>query len=74
MVSNIGVYHAPPFKGCHGFTQVNLLSPMLLKISVFTVMRHWVTVVSADEAGPDILGRYIQRLTAYFYTKNSLIN
>ena len=39
-----------------------------------SVVRHWVNMVASEEAGPEVLRRSIQHLSAYFYTNNRLIS
>ena len=36
----------PPFKGYHGVTPGDPLSPMIFNMVVHSVMSHWVTAVA----------------------------
>ena len=62
----------PPFKGFHGVTQGNPLSPIIFNLIMEPVMNQWVMVIE-KEAIPEGLGWSIQRLLVYFYANNSLI-
>ena len=62
----------PPFKGFHGVTQGNPLSPIIFNLIMEPVMNQWVMVIE-KEAIPEGLGWSIQRLLVYFYADNSLI-
>ena len=52
MVDISGHYYGTPFKGHQGITQVDSLSPTILNMVVGTVICHWVTLVTGEEAGP----------------------
>ena len=73
MVEKDVEFHGPPFKGFCGVAQGDPLSPKLFNIIMDSVMRHWLTVVSEEESGSEVLGRSMQRLVAYFYANNSLM-
>ena len=46
MVARSGGYFGIRFKGYHGVTQVDPLSPTLFNVVMDSVIRHWVTVVA----------------------------
>ena len=73
MVARAGGYYAPPFKGYRSVTQGDPLSPTILNLAVYAIIRHWVTVVAAMDAGAEGLGILIQDLSAYFYADDVLV-
>ena len=58
MVAKSGIYFGYPFKVQSGMTQGYLLSPTIFNVVVDAVLRHWVTVLTAEEGteAPDIEG------------------
>ena len=53
MVARAGGYYGTAFKGEHGVTQVDLLSPTIFNVVVDAVVRHWATgvIVDVEERG-----------------------
>ena len=56
MMARVGGYYGTPFKGYHGVTQGNPLSPTLFNVVVESVIHHWVMVLAATEASTEVLG------------------
>ena len=73
MVARNGGYYGPPLKGYRVVTQREPLYPTLFNLVVDAVIRHWVTVVAATEAGTEGLGLLIWDLVAYFYADDGLV-
>ena len=73
MVARAGGYFGLPFKGYHGVTQGDPLSPTLFNVVVDTVIRHWLTVVAPTEDGMEGLGLSIRYLLVYFYAGDGLV-
>ena len=72
-------YFGTPFKGYHGVTQWEPISPTISNVVVDEVLQHWFTVVSSTEEAVDPgtayiegFGSYFQHLTAYFYADDVL--
>ena len=73
MVDRSGGYFGLPFKGYHGATQGDPLSPKLFNLVVYAVIRHWVTVVAATKEGTEGLGNSIRDLAAYLNAGYGLV-
>ena len=37
------------------------------------VIHHWLTAVAGEDAGPEVFGREVQKLTTLFYVDNVLL-
>ena len=48
MVEKYVSYFGAPFKGQHGVTQVDPLSPVIFNVLVYAVLRHWVTIIDGN--------------------------
>ena len=62
----------------HGGQVWRLLWPYLqgiplFKVSMGTVIRHWVKVVVATEVGIEVLSLFIRDLKEYFYSGDGLV-
>ena len=64
VVTRAGVYYGPTFKGYHIFDQAENLSPTLFNVVMESVIRHWMKVAAATEAGTEGLGLSIRDLVA----------
>ena len=73
IVAKSGGYYSPPFKGCHGITKGDTISPTIFNVVVGAVIICWVTVVEATEVGTEGLGTSVQYLVSYFYTDNGIV-
>ena len=56
MVSKAGGYFCPPFKGYHGVTKGDHVSPTIFNVVVDNVTRHWVMVEELTKLGEEGLG------------------
>ena len=45
MVAIARGYYCPPFKGYHGVTQGDPLSPTIFNVVVYAIIRNWVMEV-----------------------------
>ena len=52
MVSHTGGYHGAPFNGYWEVIQGGALLSTLFNVVVITVVRDWLSLVAAEEAGP----------------------
>ena len=66
MVARAGGYYGTALQGAHGVTQGDPLSPTIFNVVVDSVIRHWVTVVVGEEAGPEVFGISVQWLMALY--------
>ena len=77
MVAKCSRYFGSPFKVQHGMTQGYPLYPTVFTFVVDAVLRHQVTVVTAEDGkmAPDKggFGQYIQLMTEYLYSDNILL-
>ena len=73
MIARAGGYYEPPLKGYHGITQGYPISPTIFNVVVDTIIRHWVIVVAATEAGAGGLGFLIQELATNFNSDNGIV-
>ena len=60
MVARASGYFRLPFKGYHGMTQGNPLSPTLFNTAMEDVIRHLVTVLAPTADGLEGLGLSIR--------------
>ena len=49
------------------------MASMIFNVVVDVVIRHWVMVVAATEAGAEVLGTSIQDLASYFYAGERVV-
>ena len=56
-----------------GFTQGEPMSPIIVKMVVDAVINHWLTAVAREDAGTEVFGREVQKLTTLFYMDNVLL-
>ena len=68
-----GGYFGILFKGYHGVTQVDPLSPTIFNVVMDAVIRSWVAVVAPSEDGTEKLGVSIKDLEVYFYSNRGLV-
>ena len=73
MVAQAGQYYKSTFKGYRGVTQRDPLRPNIFNMVVDSVIRHWMMVVSGEEAEPEGFWRVVQQLAALFYAESGLI-
>ena len=73
MVTKACGYFGRPFKGYQGVTQGDPLPPTIFNLVVDAVIRHWVTVVTPNEAGTGGLSLTIIDLVDYFYANDGLV-
>ena len=73
MVFIVGHYYGTSFKGHQGFTQGIPISPAIFNMVVDAVIRHWFTLVTGKEEGPDVFGKALQWLEKSLYANNRLI-
>ena len=75
MVARTGGYFGVPIKGQCVVTQGDPLYPKIYNVVVYTVPRHWVSVLAEEdvEAVTDGFGRYVQRMAAYFYADDGIL-
>ena len=64
MVAKAGSYFGRPFMGYQRVTQGDSLSPNIFNVVVDAIIRHWVTVVTPNEAVTGGLGLIIIDLVA----------
>ena len=73
MVAKAGGYFMHPFKGYRCVIQEYPLYPKIFNVVVYYVIRHWVIVVTPNEAGMVGIGLTIIDLEPYFYDDDSLV-
>ena len=73
MVAQAGGYFLVPFKGHHGVTQGDPLSPNIFNGVSKVVLHNFISVAIKEEAGPKGFGQAVQRLSAYLYAENSIL-
>ena len=73
MVSQAGRYYIALSKGCQGFAQGDPISPTIFNMELESVIWHWLTVVTGEEAGPEVFGSEFQWLAALFYADNGIL-
>ena len=56
MVAIARGYYCPPFKGNHGVTQGEPMSPTISNVVVYAIIRNWVMVVAPIEADKEGIG------------------
>ena len=64
---------APLSKDCVGSPLGYSLSPTIYNIVVYVMMRHWVTLVTGEEIGPDGFRQAVQCLTAFFSVDDRIL-
>ena len=65
MVDRSGRYYGDPFLRLCGVALGEPLSTTILNMVVDSVMCHWVTIATGEEAGPDGFGLASQWLAAF---------
>ena len=73
MVARARCYYSTPFKYHKGVSQGGPLYPTIFNMVVDVFIRHWVTLLAADEEGLYVFGQAIQWMAASFYTNDSLL-
>ena len=72
MVARAGGYYGAAFKGAHGVTHGDSLSPTIFNMVVDAVVRHWVAVMveGAEERGE--YGQEGRHQNSLFYDRGSI--
>ena len=73
MVDMAGGYFDLPFKVYHGVTQGDPLSSTIFHVVVYSIIYHWVIVVTAPEEGMEVFELLIHDLVTYFYANNVIV-
>ena len=48
-------------------------TPTIFNVVVDALIRHWVTVMDGEEAGPEVFGQSLQWLAEIFYADDGLL-
>ena len=70
MLAQAGRYYGSPLKVYQGVNQGEPLSPIILNMVVDSLIRHWVTMVTGEEAGPVGFWRAVKCLEEFLYLDN----
>ena len=73
MLDWAGRYFGTPFKGYRRVTQGDPLSPTILNMGAYAVIRHWVALVVGEEVELERIGKAVQRIAALFCTYDKLL-
>ena len=73
VVARAGGYYRAAFQGAHGVMQGDPLSPTLLKVVVYEVVIHWVTVIvdGVEEQGER--GKEGRHQNSLFYAEDDRV-
>ena len=67
MVARVGGYYGAAFKEFRVVTQGDPLSPTIFNVVVYTLVRHWSSLVEEISGGQDRRVREGKHCSAYFY-------
>ena len=73
MVVRAGGYYGESFKGDHGMTQGDPLSPTIFNVVVNVVVRHWVTLGMAEAEKRGERGNEGRHQAALFYADDGMV-
>ena len=73
MLTQVGPFCVAPFKVHLEVTQVDPLYPTIFNMVFYAEIRHWVTLVSGEEAVLEGFLRAVQCMLALFYADNRLL-
>ena len=70
MLAQVGRFYDSPLKVYQGIPQGDPLSLIILNMVVGSLIRHWITMVTGEEAGPVGFGRAVKCLEEFLYLDN----